>query len=541
MQETLFCDVPQVNQLTALLLSHGIRDVVVCPGSRNAPIVHNLHAAGERLHIHPVTDERSAAFVALGMSLATQEPAGVCVTSGSALLGVLPAVAEAYYRHIPLLVISADRPAEWIGQLDGQTLPQEGALMPYCHTYSLTTAQTGTARWANNRRINEALMALRENGGSPSHVNVPIEEPMFSFTTKRLPAERVIRTVRPVPCRPLPDAVVSQIGEARLPALIIGQYEAGDIRKEVDDLIARQQMLVLAEIISDVNDHLLMNGFDRTAPDESGLLPDVVVQIGGNFVHKRFKSLLRQSDCTVIRIGLERETPDTFCHLETRIACAPQPALAQLAASLPTNRKAVGLAAEALAAKRDAAQEEARSAHALSPVGVMRSLQRALSAQPETYTLHLANSTAVRAAGEVFRAGSFPVYCNRGVNGIEGSLSTAVGCAMKQWGLHVAVIGDLSFFYDSNGLWNSRLPSSLRILLLNDRHGGIFDRIPGLTASPALTAYIAGSNPACNAEGLCKTYGLGYRAVHSADTLDRQLEAWIAPSDRAQILEVLTN
>ena len=134
----MYCDTPQVNQLTALLEAHHIRHIVVCPGSRNATIAHNLNEKGENCFtLHPVTDERSAAFVAIGLILATQECTAVCVTSGSALINCIPAVAEAYYRHLPLLIISADRPQNWIGQLDGQTLPQSGALLPYCPTYTL--------------------------------------------------------------------------------------------------------------------------------------------------------------------------------------------------------------------------------------------------------------------------------------------------------------------------------------------------------------------------------------------------------------------
>ena len=127
----MFCDKTNVNILTSILLQSGITDAVVCPGSRNGVIVHNLHeltrtASHEHpFRIHAVTDERSAAFVALGISLAQDlRPVAVCVTSGSALLNTIPAVAEAFYRQIPLLVISADRPPQLIGQLDGQTIPQ---------------------------------------------------------------------------------------------------------------------------------------------------------------------------------------------------------------------------------------------------------------------------------------------------------------------------------------------------------------------------------------------------------------------------------
>lgn len=112
-----------INSLTRLLVAHGVRHAVLCPGSRNAPIVHNLNACN-LLRCYAVTDERSAGFYALGLSLMSQSPVAICVTSGTALLNVLPAVAEAWHQHVPLIIISADRPTAWIGQQDGQTLQQ---------------------------------------------------------------------------------------------------------------------------------------------------------------------------------------------------------------------------------------------------------------------------------------------------------------------------------------------------------------------------------------------------------------------------------
>ena len=123
----MYSNKEQVNILTALLVAHGVRHAVVCPGSRNSPIVHNLNECPD-IACYPVTDERSAGFYALGMSQARRQPVVVCVTSGTALLNLAPAVAEAYYQHIPIVVISADRPAAWIDQLDGQTMPQPDAL-----------------------------------------------------------------------------------------------------------------------------------------------------------------------------------------------------------------------------------------------------------------------------------------------------------------------------------------------------------------------------------------------------------------------------
>lgn len=539
----MYSDIPQVNQLTALLLAHGIKDVVVCPGSRNATIVHNLNEVGDRIQLHPVTDERSAAFVALGMTLATQEPVGICVTSGSALLNCIPAVAEAYYRHLPLLVISADRPAAWIGQMDGQTLPQAGALLPYCQTFSISTPRSDTDRWCNNRRINEALLSLQRGEGHPAHINVAIEEPMFSFTTSVLPEEHCIRHFSAPSMNPLPESVVEQIAQAELPMLLIGQYEKGDIRKEVDDIIRQGQMLVLPEIISDVEGNHLMEAFDALGGQDQSVMPDVVVQIGGNFVHKRFKQALRQSSCEVIRIGLDEELTDTLCHLSSWIETPVRPALVQLAACLPHENKGAKLATDLLRREWESIrpqthQSEECSSDAPTMTSILLEVKEQLASISQSFTLHLANSSTVRAAGKVFESGQCPVYCNRGTNGIEGSLSTAVGYALQMWGLSIAVIGDLSFFYDANALWNTALPSNLRILLFNNGHGSIFDHLTGLELSPARDTYIAAGHQHYNAEGLAHTFHVGYTAIHAEDEAEGSIAHWLADHDEAQILEV---
>lgn len=535
----MFCNTPQVNQLTALLLQHGICDIVVCPGSRNATIVHNLHEAGQPFELHPVTDERSAGFVALGITLATQQPAAVCVTSGSALLGCIPAVAEAYYRHLPLLVISADRPSHWIGQLDGQTLPQEGALTPYCKTYQLCIPQTDEDRWFNNRCLNEALLTLNRNEGGPVHINVPIAEPMFNFTTEKLPEERVIREYRPTLSQPLPQEVIDDIAAARLPALVMGQYERGDLRNEVEELDRNGQLLILPEIISDVAGSLRMNVLDALDAEQDELIPDLIIQVGGNFVHKRFKQLFRNRNCRVIRIGCDREIPDTFCHLDTLLPVSAQPALEQLAAQLPHGHRGVEKARTAYERQVEA-QRQTVPDKGLNMAYCLYSLKRQLEQAGTFYTLHLANSTSVRAAGRIFESGKNPIFCNRGVNGIEGSLSTAVGYSLKLWGLNIAVIGDLSFFYDANALWNTHLPADLRILLFNNGHGSIFDKLPGLSASPARDELIAAGHQSYSAEGIAETFKLGYHGVHHTDELERQMHEWLQNAETAQILEIFT-
>lgn len=540
----MYCDTTQVNQLTALLVAYNIRNAVVCPGSRNATIVHNLyeiHRQG-KVSIHPVTDERSAAFVALGMSLATQEPTIVCVTSGTALLNCVPAVAEAYYRHLPLLVISADRPLQWIGQYDGQTLQQTGALEPYCRTAQINPPRSEGDCWVNNLHINEALNSLYHSEGGPAHINVAIEEPMFSFNTVQLPNERVISVTCPTNSTPIPQNIVDIIANAKLPVLLIGQYERGDIRKEVADIVVNEQMLVLPEIISDVPGNHLMNAFDYLSTQADALEPDLVVQIGGNFVHKSFKSLLRNTSCCVIRIDEEQGLIDTFCHLQYKIQSAVQPALAQLSMKLPRRHEGVAKAERRLADTAKILEEGllADDKH-LTMNCVIRHLYMKMQTLACDYTLHLANSSSVRIAGNYFKSGVQPILCNRGVNGIEGSLSAAVGYAMKMWGLSVVIIGDLSFFYDANALWNVSLPSNLRILLLNNSHGGIFDQLKGLEKSPARDKFIAAGQQTYTAAGIAQTFHIGYTGVQNFDDLRPALEHFIAPDGGSQIVEVFVN
>ena len=177
-EKYMYSDKINVNILTSLMVAHGVRTVVVCPGSRNAPLAHNFASCPE-MYCVAATDERSAGFYALGLALASERPVAVCVTSGSALLNLAPAVAEAYYREVPLLVISADRPLAMINQLQGQTLPQAGALgMMVKATMQLPEPHNEVERWYCNRLVNEAMIKMLLHGGGPVHINVPISEPL---------------------------------------------------------------------------------------------------------------------------------------------------------------------------------------------------------------------------------------------------------------------------------------------------------------------------------------------------------------------------
>lgn len=532
----MYCNKANANQLTALLIAHGIRDIVVCPGSRNGVLVHNFHTA-PLLNAHPVTDERSAGFVALGLALATGKPAAVCVTSGSALLATLPAVSEAYYRHIPLIVISADRPQQWIGQMDGQTLPQQHALQPYADTYNIIEYQNETERWGNNRLINEALCRCFAPEPRPVHFNLPFSEPLFSFTTPGLPCERVVKTCATSAPAPLPDEIVNLIAEASHPLLVVGQCEQREA-EIFDRLDNTGKMLVLTELTTpsalcrrtaflEAIDHLLYL-----------YSPDVVVHIGGNFIGKAVKRLLREYvPYYLIRIDLSDTLCDTFCHLTHHVQANPIDAAAQLLYELPENKNVQKMSA-ALTHRTAEADAACLNALPFSDLTAMRLLAKRLERQEGT-VLHLGNSSVVRNAACFFDSNRLRVHCNRGVNGIEGSLSTAVGHALgTSWPVW-AMLGDLSALYDANALWNKQLPPNLRIVVFNNGGGQIFSRLPGLYCSEAAPELIAAAHD-YSLQHIAAAFGLEYHAAHSLAEADSAFTAMLATSGKAQLTEIFT-
>ncbi len=506
----MFSNKENANQLTAMLIAAGIHDIVICPGSRNAVLAHNFNEVSQQrrcFRLHSITDERSAAFFAIGIWLATNKPVALCVTSGSALLNTIPGVAEAYFRQIPLVIISADRPTRWIGQLDGQTIVQPGALVPYAQCIQIEEKPTVNTRMAFN-----PLM--------PLHINVPIDEPLFNFETKELATPEFSyfeRQAEPQYDIDKLGEVADLINQATLPAVIIGQYESCAIESLVQ-LDKQNKLLLLPEIISN------HPGAERTALIESVkaenmALPDLVIHIGGALVNKWLKIKLRQQDSLkVIRVDKTNEAPDTFSHLEMKIRCDETTFFDALAPLLKEHHAVGQFKKNTVATKQepDTPTEKA-----------MASLWNKISGTPQHATaVFLGNSTTVRVAARFFESGKIPLYCNRGINGIEGSLSVAAGYSAVSEKIVYAVMGDLSFFYDVNALWNRSLGNNLRIILFNDHKGGIFYKLPGLSASPALDDFIAARHNA-NAEGIAMSYGCSYEQVYSTQEFQNALNTLV--------------
>lgn len=547
----MYSNKENINLLTSLLVAKGITDAVVCPGSRNAPIVHNLNEA-EQITCHPVTDERSAGFYAVGLAQATGRPVVVCVTSGSALLNVAPAVAEAFYQHVPLIVVSADRPQQWIGQLDGQTLPQQGAFGPMVRrSVQLPEPHDEEERWLCGRLINEALHLATCKGCAPVHINVPVTEPLFLFDEEKLPE------TTPFKAHTLPTTfnvdTFKAFAQAKRPMVVLGQLPDGAVATDTLCSLS-QRCVVLAEPLSSPSYNIThgdeavrvltsADGDKVVAPDSTDrFAPDAIVYIGGTVVSKAVRRYLRQAKApTWVVTPNVLEVSDPLMSLTDIVECP----LEETNALLLTLVAATNLRAEHEAFRsRWQRLLDRCGAHAesyeppFSQMATVRYFESQLEDLYEDLHVHYANSSAVRLAN-IYAA--HRVWCNRGVNGIEGSLSTAAGFSLGTTDKVVCVIGDLSFFYDQNALWNGRLRGNLRIILLNNHEGGIFSTLPGLDDSPAAHDMVAAAHNT-EARGICTQNDIGYLKATNMDEMQVGVVTLLTQQvDRPMVLEVFTD
>ena len=495
----MYSNKENVNILTALLVAHGIRHAVVCPGSRNAPIVHNLNECPD-ITCYPVTDERSAGFYALGMALCEAEPVAVCVTSGTALLNLAPAVAEAYYQHVPLVVISADRPPQWIDQLDGQTLPQPDALGRFVKkTVSLPEPITDEQHWYCNRLVNEALMVRH----APVHINVPITEPLFDFSVSALPEERKIELLPANMPNHTMSHVVRMFMQSKRPMLITGQ----PMNPSMDEAV-------------------------YLVRDDERYVPDFVLYIGGSIVSKRVKHFLRKAKETWA-VNETGEVNDTFMNL-THVVQGDGKVLADQIRFMLEQQP------HPFVRQWDELLEKVRQ-HAIayqpaySQMATVKYVNSQINCQQ---TIHYANSSAIRLANIY---ATHQVYCNRGVNGIDGSLSTAAGFSCVTDEQVLCVIGDLSFFYDQNALWNLNLKGNFRILLMNNGKGGIFNMLPGLEQSPVRDRFVAAEHHT-SAAGICQQNNIVYLKAENMEEMQEGIERLLQDEgERPMLLEVFTD
>lgn len=527
----------------------GVTHVVISPGSRNAPL---SIAFDEDPHfqVFVVPDERVAAFYAHGMAQKLGKPVVIACTSGSAPLNYYPAIAEAFYQQTPLIVISADRPVEWVDQGDGQTIRQERVFdQMVLKSAQLNEIHSDNQRWHFERKLSEVLQAANGTRKGPVHLNVPFSEPLYETTgdIHLLKNWVELAETQSTLARNSKNKLETLWNGSEKRLIIVGQQERDtDLQEVLEKLALDGSIAILTEHTSNVFSPYFVSNIDRTLniipeSEVKAFHPDCIVTIGGAIISKKIKVFLRQSKAPVIRFGEDFPFMDTYQHLRFT---APVPALSGLEFLLELVQKNPHKSRFGFAWKKidQFGSDDQKLICAAQPWSDLKAMEFVMDVIPDYCNLHISNSSLIRYALLFDPIKTVNYWCNRGTSGIDGSSSTAVGAAIVSPNEpHVLVTGDLSFFYDSNAWWSKYLPSNLRIILVNNGGGDIFNIIPGPKSTNQWKKIFVAEQE-LSAKELAKTYDLEYFHASSHSDLDEQLEPFFAESanGKPKLLEINT-
>lgn len=532
-------------QLVALCVAHKVRRVVLSPGSRNAPLL-VAFAREKAIEHHVVVDERVAAFVALGMATHSNEPVALVCTSGTSLLNYAPAVAEAYYRHVPLVVISADRPDEWIDQDDSQTIRQQGALANFVkHSCHIPSREDATSLWYASREINHALITALTPCCGPVHINMPVGGQLCAVDEVMETPLTAVEALYPAPQLRSGEIerLAVELSQVRKVMVLVTMMNPSKVLQEALTILARlPQVVVLTESIANVRDEAFIPTIDRvlTVIDNSekeAFAPDLLITMGGAPVSRMVKEFLRKyAPLAHWRVGCEAHLIDTMQCLTRKIAVEPASFLQQLAPrcrAIDSNYAALWHDREIVATALHNRVVD------IAPWCDLRAFSILLPAVPERAILHLSNGTAIRYA-QLFDAPHIATsYCNRGVSGIDGSTSTALGASLVDDSLHLLITGDMSFGYDVGALLTQLASSRFKIVVMDNGGGGIFRFIKGPSDLPELEECFEVSRR-LPIEGMAQLYGYNYYSADNEESLRRVLPAFFAEQSQPAILAITT-
>lgn len=530
---------PLAQSIIQICLAKGITDIVISPGSRNAPLTIGF-ASNPDFNCYSIADERCAAFFALGIAQQIKRPVAVVCTSGSALLNYYPAVAEAFYSQIPLIVISADRPQSKIDIGDGQTIRQQNVF----ENHSLYNANlTEEASKENDHKINDAIDAAFYQKG-PVHINAPFEEPLYE-TVSELTVDVMVNHFASLNSMKIledlaPFAKIWNQSAKKL--ILVGANDPDLISNEIIQALAKEEsVVVMTETTSNLHHPDFISNIDTiitpfTESDFEDFCPEILITFGGMIVSKRVKAFLRKYQPKEHWHVDSLRAYDTFGVLTKHFEVNPNTFFGKFLPLTKEVKSDYFAKAAQLKAFRKEKQQRYLSKIPFSDFLVFDTVIKSL---PQYSQLQISNSSAIRYAQLIETNPSIEVFCNRGTSGIDGSTSTAIGAALASKKPTVFVTGDVSFLYDSNALWNAYIPGNFKIILINNGGGGIFRILPGHEENAVFNTFFETSHQ-LTAEHLAKMYGLNYFTATDEKSLESGLNQLYAENIKAGILEIFT-
>lgn len=561
----MYSKIPLAQTLVALCIAKGINHVVISPGSRNAPLTLSFSQHPE-INAYSIVDERCAAFLALGMAQQLHKPVAVICTSGSAMLNYYPAIAEAYYSNVPVVVISADRPAYLIDVGDGQTIRQKHVFKNHINyeanlkqdivhkstilrdTHQLSKEMErelqAKVQAYNEQEINMALNAAVENNG-PVHINAPFDEPLYMMQETQDISPILIPEKAKIQVEPSRITTAARVwSQAKRKLVLVGTLPPNTILHKYLEILAEDpSVMVLTETTSNLRDERFFNAIDQLIlPIEKNeelldeFQPDVMLTLGGMIVSKKIKAILRKRQPKHHWHIHENRVFDTFFCLEHFFQMNPNDFFESFFAQITPIESSYKHFWNTIKIDREAKHKDYLKQIGFTDLKVFEAIIKSL---PTSLILHLGNSSTVRYAQLFPIDSNIELYCNRGTSGIDGSTSTAIGTSVVAKKQTMLITGDLSFFYDSNALWNNYIPKNFRIILVNNSGGGIFRILPGNKNTENFNTYFETIH-SHTAKQLADMYHFEYHIATDEESLKTELQTFYNESEKPKILEVFT-
>jgi 2-succinyl-5-enolpyruvyl-6-hydroxy-3-cyclohexene-1-carboxylate synthase len=535
-----------VKQLVDLCAMKGIEEVILSPGSRNAPLTISFDEH-EKINCSVIPDERCAGFFALGIAQQSNKPVAICCTSGTASLNYAPAIAEAFYQRIPLLVLTADRPVEWINQGEGQSIVQREVYKNFIlGSYELPQDPIATDEvWSGGRVINEAIdLCTRRKG--PVHINIPLKENLYG-TTNTSSAPKLIKEI-------IGDEKLSSdqldslatLWDAHEKILILCGQSAPNLslQKALQIIADDPSVAILTETTANLYSMSFNGSIDRVVntlseAEKQSFAPTLLITCGGAIISKKIKTYLRTSNIKDHwNITEFKGHYDTFQSLTKSIYCSAE----HLFHGLKNRIKPSASNYRTLWKGKDLLTEEKHNAFLNDAKFCdLKAYHIVMDFLPPLSIVHMANSTAVRYVQLFRQIDKLEYFSNRGTSGIDGSTSTAAGMAFRSDKINTLLTGDMSFYYDSNAFWNRQLMGNFKIIMINNQGGGIFRIIEGPDSTNQLEQYFE-TKQEMTAEGIATQFNLNYHQASNSFELEKELEHFfsIPDNNRPSILEIFT-
>ena len=529
-----------VQLIGEVLYRYGITDIILSPGSRNAPLT--IHFTNHQEYTcYSIVDERSAAFFALGMAQSKKKPVAICCTSGTASANYYPAIIEAFYQNIPIVVLTADRPENYVDIFDGQTIRQKNMYSNHIYgSYQLSESESEESITQNFLDLKKALNTCVLKSG-PIHINIPFSEPLYEQTDQiEISFEKLTLPEKNYNSDKYKPLFSTWNNFSKKMILVGMQQPNSELNKLLEKLAEREDTIILTEVTSNLNSSKFYPNIDRymfpfgeEALDD--YKPELLLTIGQNIVSKKIKDFLRKSKLKAHWHLDEYWHPDTYFSLTEKIEENPVIFLKELV-KVPPVASSYSLLWKQLKDERQLRHNDFIKNLPFSDLRVINTLDEKI---PDSYNLQISNSSMIRYA-QLFNFNSKnKIFCNRGASGIDGATSTAVGFAVADTHPTLLITGDIGFFYDSNALWNKYIPNTFRIILVNNGGGDIFKIIPGPDSSNSLEEYFV-SRHNRTARLMAQEYNFEYIQAHNQEELLKQLDSFFLSSEKPKLLEINT-